>query len=1062
MQMKKLKILLVEDNKFDQMAFIRFMKEDDRYEYIIAESVDKATQLLKSEQFDAIVTDHQLGDGTAFDIIDLKNNAPIIVTTGKGNEEIAVKVIKLGAKDYLIKDMEGNYLKVLPVIIENAIKHKQDEENLLKFAGIVAAMDDAIIYCSLDGNIVSWNPGAEKIFDYSANEIIEQPVSILFPPDRVNEILEITERVKEGEHIEHFETICSKKDRTLIDVSYSASPIKDGNGNIIGISTIATDITERKKIQNTIFEKEELYRSVVESLSEGLIITNTEGSILFVNSKMEELTRFSKEDMIGKIGHELLFPKQLYEQQKELIASSQAKVSKKIDVSVNRKDGSTFLGNINLTPYFNNQGEIVGIVGAVTDITISNREEELESLLIAATKSYNAVKISDKNGKIEWVNEGFTKLSGYTQYDVKGTHGEVLMKTDKTGISQQMRVYETIQKEKKPLSYENKNYTKDGEEYWVITTLTPVLDEQGEVERVIAIDSDITLRKQIEEKLIVANKIAEHSIIKGNKALYEMRKAKKQVEASAKVKEQFLANMSHEIRTPMNGIIGLTGVLLNTTLTPAQKEYLTAIKTSGDTLLVVINDILDLSKMEAGKMTFEEIPFTISSITNSITDLFYPKAKEKNVEIKKHIDENIPQPLLGDPSRLNQILMNLMSNAVKFTQKGEVLLNVHLKEETDSSVTLEFNVKDTGRGIPKDKINTLFLDFTQASAEITRKFGGTGLGLAITKRLVELQGGEISVESKVKEGSTFTFYLNFKKCFDQELAAEILNKDAEEEHAPVELIKARILLVEDNPVNQLLAEKLLTDWECVVDVADNGKIAIDKLNKKEYDLILMDIKMPEMDGYETTEYIRKKMPAPVCNIPILAATAHAATWEAEKCIKAGMNDYISKPFDVKELGDKIARLLREKSQKMKNQEPVSEQESITFSEISVSDKLTDLTYLKSISRGNNEFVKKMINSVIIQVSEDIEKMQKLAADNDWEGLSFTAHRTKPSFHFIGMKTVQESISVIEQNAKERIQLELIPELVSNLSTIFEKAKKELAIDLINLEQKEMSNNKTTA
>ncbi len=1047
--MKKIKILLVEDNKFDQMAFIRFMKENDRYEYSIAESVAKAGQLLKSEKFDAIVTDHQLGDGTAYDIITSKVNAPIIVTTGKGNEEIAVRVMKLGAKDYLIKDMEGNYLKVLPVIIENAIKHKQDEENLLKFAGIVESMDDAIIYCSLDGNVVSWNPGAEKIFGYSASEIINIPISILFPPDKINEALEITERVKGGEHIEHFETVCSKKDQTNIQISYSASPIKDVNDIIIGISIIAIEITERKKIQDTIFEKEELYRSVVESLSEGLIITNNDGKILFVNSKMEELTKYTKEEMVGQIGQELLFPGPLYEMQKELIESKQTKVSKKIDVLVNRKDEGTFLGNINLTPYYNNKGEIIGIVGAVADITISNREEELESLLIAATKSYNAVKITDKNGKIEWGNDGFTKLSGYTLHDVKGTHGEVLMKTDKSGISQQMRVYETIQKEKKPLSYENKNYTKEGNEYWVITTLTPVLNEVGEVERVIAIDSDITLRKQIEEKLIVANKIAEHSIIKGNKALYEMRKAKKQVEASAKAKEQFLANMSHEIRTPMNGIIGLTGVLLNTTLTPAQKEYLTAIKTSGDTLLVVINDILDLSKMEAGKMTFEKIPFNISSITNSITDLFYPKAKDKNVEIKKHIDENIPQPLLGDPSRLNQILMNLMSNAVKFTQKGEVVLNVHLKEENEDNVTLEFSVTDTGRGIPKDKINSLFLDFTQAGAEIARKFGGTGLGLAITKRLVELQGGEINVQSKVKEGSTFTFFLNFKKCLDADPVTELLNK--EEGLAPVELVKARILLVEDNPVNQLLAEKLLSDWGCVVDVADNGRIAIEKLNHKEYDLVLMDIKMPEMDGHETTEYIRKKMPAPVCSIPILAATAHAATWEAEKCIEVGMNDYISKPFDVKELSYKIAKLLREKSQKMKKSDPVIQKEKMLLLEMPSSGKVTDLTYLKSISRGNDEFVKKMINSIITQVSEDLEKMQKLAVDNDWEALSFTVHKTKPSFHFVGIKSVQDGITAIEQYAKEKIHLETLPDLISSVTAIFEKAKKELVVDLEDLE-----------
>ena len=1055
--MKKIKVLLIEDNKFDQMAFVRFMKDDDRYDYAIADSVEKAKSLLSTEKYDALITDHQLGDGTAFDIINLKLNAPIIVTTGKGNEEIAVKVMKLGAKDYLIKDMEANYLKVLPFIIENAIKHNKDEESLLRFAGIVESMDDAIIYCSVDGNILSWNPGAEKMFGYSSEEIFDDTIALLFSSANSSHATEIVEQVKNGGHITHFETVFLKKDSTEIDVSYSASPIKDVNDNIIGISIIATDITERKKNQNILFEKEELYRSVVESLSEGLIITNNDGKILFVNSKMEELTDFSKEEMIDKVVHQLLFPTRLVEQEKNVI-SGEIKISKKLDIKINKKDGNTFLGHVNVTPYCNNKGEILGIVGTVTDITISNREEELESLLIAATKSYNAVKISERDGRIEWVNDGFTKLSGYTQEDVKGTHGEILVREDKAGLMEQKRVYEIIQKEKKPISFENKNYSKEGLEYWVITTLTPVLDEEGEVDRVIAIDSDITLRKQIEEKLIVANKIAEHSIIKGNKALYEIRKAKKQVEASAKAKEQFLANMSHEIRTPMNGIIGLTRVLLNTSLTPEQREYLNAIKTSGDTLLVVINDILDLSKMEAGRMTFEEIPFNISSITNSITDLFYPKAKDKDkdVEIKKHIDEKIPQPLLGDPSRLNQILMNLMSNAIKFTQKGEVILSVQLKEENESAVTVQFSVSDTGTGIPKDKISSLFLDFTQASAEIARKFGGTGLGLAITKRLVELQNGQITVESKVNEGSTFSFFLSFKKCKDMQKEADILSREAAEEMTPMELIKARILLVEDNPVNQLLAEKILGDWECIVDTADNGKIALDKLQANEYDLVLMDIKMPEMDGYEATEHIRKMAP-PLCNIPILAATAHAATWEAEKCIQAGMNAYISKPFDIKELSDKLVKLLREKTNKSKDN--TATPDASAPDSIADENKFSDLTYLKSISRGSDAFVIKMINSILSQITEDIIKMKEMAERKDLETLGFIAHRAKPSFHFIGVKSGQEALTNVEQYAKQKINLEQIPDILAGVEDHFERARIELIEDLKQLELKVENNKK---
>jgi CheY-like chemotaxis protein len=411
--------------------------------------------------------------------------------------------------------------------------------------------------------------------------------------------------------------------------------------------------------------------------------------------------------------------------------------------------------------------------------------------------------------------------------------------------------------------------------------------------------------------------------------------------------------------------------------------------------------------------------------------------------------------------------MNLMSNAIKFTPKGEVILSVKLMEENETEVVVEFSVKDTGTGIPKDKISSLFLDFTQASAEIARKFGGTGLGLAITKRLVELQKGTITVDSKVNVGSTFTFSLSFKKCKDMKKEAEILSREESEEMTPMELINARILLVEDNPVNQLLAEKLLGDWECVVDTADNGLIALEKLKENEYDLILMDIKMPEMDGYEATEHIRK-LPPPVCNIPILAATAHAATWEADKCIKAGMNGYISKPFDVKELSDKLVKLLREKSNenkaKEKNldkpEEPKTDQDENDEVEESLETiKYSDLTYLKSISRGNNGFVIKMIGSIISQITNDLEKMKEMVAIKDYENLGFIAHRTKPSFHFIGLKTAQESLTNIEQYAKQKINLDQLGDILEGVSQSFAKAKVELEESLEQLVLKESENKK---
>ena len=550
----------------------------------------------------------------------------------------------------------------------------------------------------------------------------------------------------------------------------------------------------------------------------------------------------------------------------------------------------------------NEAGEVAKMVGTDQDVTDRIHEEELEKLALAATQSFNSVVIADRKGRIEWVNEGFTKLTGYKLADVQNTHGEVLRKGEPTGLSDQNAHYETIIKEKKPISYEGKNFTIEGDEYWVITTLTPVLNNEGEVEKIIAIDTDITLRKKMEEELLHANKVAEHSLIKGNKAFNQLMKAKKELEETMKVKEQFLANMSHEIRTPMNAIVGFTDILLKTELNAEQRQYIEAIKTSGGNLLVIINDILDFSKIQSGKFSFENIELHLSQLISTLTELMLPKSMEKNIRLSTKIDKNIPDNLIGDPTRLNQVLLNLVGNAIKFTEKGEVKIRVELLSETDEEVELKFSVVDTGIGIEEKKQETIFEEFTQERNETTRKYGGTGLGLTIAKQLVELQGGKISVKSKVGEGSTFIFNLRFKKNLNGNHSTRHKRNGTEIEKQVEGL---HVLLVEDNLLNQILAKKVLTDWKWNVELAENGLIALEKLGQHDFDVILMDIQLPEMDGYEATRQIRHSFPYPKSATPIIAMTAHALSGEAEKCYDAGMNDYISKPFDPKMLYAKV-------------------------------------------------------------------------------------------------------------------------------------------------------------
>ncbi len=407
---------------------------------------------------------------------------------------------------------------------------------------------------------------------------------------------------------------------------------------------------------------------------------------------------------------------------------------------------------------------------------------------------------------------------------------------------------------------------------------------------------------------IIAYEVTSHVIL-NHELIQEKRIAEQKTqiaEEAVKAKQQFLSNMSHEIRTPMNAIIGFTNVLLKSRLDKPQKEYINAIKVSGDALVVLINDILDLAKVDAGKMTFEKTPFNLSDSISTIIHLFETKIKEKNLRYIQEYDDTIPPVLLGDPMRLRQIIINLVSNAVKFTATGTITMRVRLLEEDTESTNIEFSLSDTGIGIPVDKQGQIFKNFEQANNETSSTYGGTGLGLAIVKQLVELQGGTIQVSSELGKGSTFSFVLQFGKVTATTLTETSLGMEITPRPAPVKG-KVKVLVAEDMALNQLLIKIIIADFGFDIEVADNGKIAIEKLQKNSYDIILMDLQMPEMNGFEATAYIRKTLKL---KTPIIALTADVTTMDVEKCIAVGMNDYISKPIDEQLLYSKIIQYLK--------------------------------------------------------------------------------------------------------------------------------------------------------
>ena len=561
-------------------------------------------------------------------------------------------------------------------------------------------------------------------------------------------------------------------------------------------------------------------------------------------------------------------------------------------------------------------------------------------------------------------------------------------------------------------------------------------DDNGNVQGVVIVARDVTDQKRIATELIEARIFAELATEIAEEEKRNAEAATLIAENAVKAKQQFLSNMSHEIRTPMNAIIGFTKVVLKTDLTAKQKEYLSAIKMSGDALIVLINDILDLAKVDAGKMTFEQVPFKLSASISAMLHVFETKIQEKNLELVTEYDTNIPKVLLGDPVRLHQIILNLVSNAIKFTSKGKITVSVHLVDEDEESATVEFAIADTGIGIAESKIDTIFDDFQQATSGTSRLYGGTGLGLAIVKQLVEPQGGTVNVKSQIHEGSTFSFVLRFLKTnVDAELETEMVELETE-------IRSIKVLVVEDMPLNQLLMKTLLDDFGFERDIAENGKIAIEKLQNGSYDIVLMDLQMPIMNGFDATEYIRNTMKL---DIPIIALTADVTTVDLAKCKAVGMNDYIAKPVDERLLYSKIVGIVKKPSlPKVADTDRIDTDKKSTKS---AKIKCTNLEYLSVRTKSNPKLMMEMISIYMEQTPPLIDAMKQSILDKDWDLLAAAAHKIIPSFSIMGMSPELENMAKeIQEAAKTNQFTEKTDQMVVQLETICKQACEELEME----------------
>jgi len=897
--------------------------------------------------------------------------------------------------------------------------------------------DYAIIMLDPDGKIVSWNEGAAGISGYHAGEILGQHVSAFYADAGIesgepDENLVIAK--SSGEF--HTEGWRKRKDGTLFWAHVSTTALYDEEGQMRGFVKITRDITEQKKAETALKQNRAqlaMSQQLAHIGSWELDLDNktlnwsdelyhvygqTPGSEEVKFERMFLLTHPADREFVMNTILDAISHQKSFDFRRRIV----------------RPDASVRILHSLGEVIFNEAGRAVKMIGADQDITDRIHEEEMEKLAMAATKSFNSVIIANSEGKIEWVNEGFTKLTGYTFEDIQNTHGELLRRGGLTGLSREMQDYQKLLNDNKPVVYESKNYAKDGSEYWVITTLTPVIGPDGKVEKIIAIDSDISERKKVEDDLILSNRIAEHSLKKGNKALNELMRAKKELEESMTVKEQFLAKMSHEIRTPMNAIVGLSEILLEGPLGRDQQESLDAIKLSSQNLLSIINDILDFSKLGSGKVALEAIPFKPQEVMEGVLSTVGFTATRKGIELSiVTSDDDLPRYVLGDSVRLRQILLNLVSNSIKFTENGKITIHQRLISSDRENVVMQFVVRDTGIGIPADRLSTIFDSFTQASNETSRKYGGTGLGLTIVRQLAELHGGSVEVASTLNAGSSFTVILPYHHCPEHLLQEEITLSPKQD----ARFDSMRILLAEDNEMNQLLAKRVFEKWNFVLEIAENGKLAIEELQRNHYDLILMDIQMPEMDGYETTRYIRTKLDEKKSKIPIIAMTAHAIVGEADKCLAVGMNDYISKPFNCNTLYQKICDLLK------KTTTQFSEASARDNARNNSGNSTIDLSYLQELAEGSEEFMQRMIKAFLVQTPQLVAQLESGLAAKDWAAIRGAAHKMKPSVDFIGMHAIKSTVHDLEQFAAEKTNLEKIPALIERVKIVCANAMHEL-------------------
>lgn len=756
------------------------------------------------------------------------------------------------------------------------------------------------------------------------------------------------------------------------------------------------------------------FRSIIESASDIIFRINVQGYFTYVNPTAVKKIGYSKEELLQMNFTALVTEEhrsrvqQFYYQQ----AKNQQSESY-LEFPVKTKAGTIMWLGQSVIYNFNSEGKIDQISAVSRDIT--EQQEVLDAIQKSESKYRNIISNMnlgllevDMEDQIQQANQSFCEMSGYTLEELtghkasdlflRGQHMDTMSRINdyrQEGISD---AYEIIVK------------TKNGDARWWLISGGPLYDDKGKQIGTIGIHLDITEQKKLE---------------------YQLKDAKTKAEFSAKAKEIFLANMSHEIRTPMNGILGMARHLEKTELTQKQSFYLETITSAADHLLTILNDILDLSKIEAGKLEIEHVPFDLYELILKSKNILSPKAEEKGIQFHIDLDDGVNQELIGDPTRINQVIFNLMGNAIKFTDEGYVKISCELVKDFDLTQQIRFTISDTGIGMDASYLNKIFNKFSQEDKSVARKYGGTGLGMSISQQLIDLMDGTLDVASEKGKGTSISFEINLQKGSVEPSKKE--PKEMDLEHFKSQLSNKKILLAEDNEMNQLVVGSSLDYIALPYTVANNGQEALEALEKEQFDLILMDVNMPVLDGIAATKKIRRNNN----KIPIIALTANAMESAFQQFYDAGMNDVLTKPFEENDLFKVLVKWMANKEITIQplNQQPQTHMQ------------LYSLEKLERIARGNQTFINKMLTLFVEKVPDTMMKLKEGVANSDFDTIYKASHKIKPTFNDLDIQGAKDEIAEIETLAKTNSDISRIYNLTHQVDEVVQQVCNQIKEEL---------------